>query len=218
MLHFATVLFERETEFDDITEENLEIFRSLNATDTLRDYAISNEATFNDVWEEIERYHKTISFACKNYFGNDYTNSKAEEYLNEAYRLYQELFACCQLHTIAPTDRLKATGNLLVREPKVHNNISLRRHLFMAFSTIGCYLTDVALFLKVHLVHESGARVIVIAGASHISHLRELLINTGFCGGEPIHIGGPLYPRAIQDAFEVKHISCSSDDCCFRAG
>lgn len=218
IIHLAIALFDGEAEFDDISEECLEIFRSLNATKTLTDYAISNESTFQDVWEEIERYHYTISFACKNYFGDTFENSKAEEYLNEAYKLYRELLECCQIHDISSTDRLKATGNLLVREPKIHNNISLRRHLLLTLLNIGCYLTDVALYLKVRIVHESGARVIVIAGASHIRRLQELLINSGFCGGEDIHIGGPLYGLAIQDAFEAKRVPCTSNDCCFRAG
>ena len=165
-----------------IDEESLDIFRNLNATDTLCDYAISNEATFNDLWEEIERYYRTISFACKNYFGDTYNNSKAEEYLNEAYKLYRELLECCKIHNISSTDKLKATGNLLVREPKVYNNIPLRRHLLLTLLTIGCYLTDVALYLKVLIVNESGARVIVIAGASHIRRLQALLISGGFCG------------------------------------
>lgn len=175
----------------------------------------TDEVTFDEVWSEIEAYHYAISYACEAYFADDYEGSLASHYLTEAMTLYLGLRRSCEEWGIMPDHKVKATGNHLLREPRLYHKEdslqSLREHILTTFLSIAGYLTDVSLCLKVLLAHQRGSRVIVFAGASHIRRLRELLIDRGFCNGGELSLiyRGQLLSHELDTAFDSSPDKCS---------
>lgn len=140
------------------------------------------QANFQALWNEIEVYLYTISYACNQYFGEKFKGSKAHSYLLKIQKKYRKLRTICDEYRIYPTELISHTACKIICEPLYYSEKKdLREKLFNTVLSIGSYLTDVALYLKVMQAHQQGKRVIVYAGNSHIRKLQKQLESYGLC-------------------------------------
>lgn len=143
----------------------------------------ARDLNFQALWNEIEIYLYTISHACTNYFGEKFVSSKTAYYLLKARKLYEEMREICHNYSISSTDTIFEVAKQITIEPLFYSETEdLREYLLNSLMSIGCYLTDTALALKVMQAHKQNKRVFVFAGVSHIRKLKKQLESFGYCG------------------------------------
>ena len=128
-----------------------------------------------DLWSEIDAYRCSIGHARLNYFGAEkFESSYAKQLLDTIDSSYRDLrsyiderLGCSEFSICAVADFEE----------------SFRKHIFDSLLELTSLLADLALFLKVMMAHESGERVIVVAGAAHVKTLLALLKDKGYCNG-----------------------------------
>jgi hypothetical protein len=169
-------------------------------------------ATFDHVFDEINAYYDSISKACLRlyelYFSTPYETSLAHRYLAQANQLSKDLETYLREQNIPLDDCLRDVSNSLVGDC---DKLPIRNHIHEVFSEIGCYLTDVALYIKVILSYRDAHQVIVFGGCRHVQHLFDLLKDQGFCDG-----GSPLPTQYLEplNAGLLTHVLNTKQDEC----